>query len=254
MEARVKPAHDESRSMASHKKFLRNFGPLLAAAIEHRLFAVLRAVCSIPRAISQDALAPAPERLMPEAQKGSLDRPHVFPRKPPIIAAQPAQIEEPISGETPGEVDVRIEIAPGERAQRTKDRLSAMQAWITRARHGAPTAALAVNKDDVVEVIDRFEAHHERRIAVLLKNTGGHQRGLEAMRPPVAQNLTKASERFGIRSSFSIIRQAVEKALHQNRGAQPPDQAPLGRCKDGRRRWRKLHHTPCSPAVGVAHG
>src|SRR5262249_61060914 len=103
------------------------------------------------------------------------------------------------------------------------------------------------------EVIDRFEAHHERRIAVLLENTGGRQRGLEAMRPPVAQNLTKASQRFGIRSSFSIIRQAVEETLHQNRGAPPPDQAPRGRCEGGRRRWRKPHHTPWSPAAGVGH-
>src|SRR5262245_51696190 len=196
------------------QKLFRNFSPLLAAAIEQRLFAVLRQVGSIAPTKSPDALAASPERLVPETQERAFDRPHVFSSKPPIVRSQPAQIEQPISGDASGEVDVRVEIAHGERTQRTKDRLSPVQARITRARHRTPAAALAINKDDVVQVVDRHKAHHHRRIAVLLEDTGGRQRGLEAMRPPAAQNLPKASERFGIRRSLSIIRQAVEKSLH----------------------------------------
>src|SRR5262249_19706478 len=110
------------------QKLFRNFGPLLAAAIEQRLFAVLRQVCSIAPTKSPDALAASPERLVPETQERAFDRPHVFSSKPPIVRSQPAQIEQPISGDASGEVDVRVEIAHGERTQRTKDRLSPVQA------------------------------------------------------------------------------------------------------------------------------
>src|SRR5260221_2184880 len=97
------------------KELVRNLGPLLAAAIEQRLFIVLRQVRSIPRTISLDALARCLERLMPETQEGSLDRPHVPAGKPPIVRSQPAQIEQPIPGDTSGEIDVWVEIAHGER-------------------------------------------------------------------------------------------------------------------------------------------
>jgi hypothetical protein len=107
-----------------------------------------------------------------------------------------------------------------------------MQARIARARHRAPTAAFAINENDVIEVIDRFQAHDQRRKSVLFQDAGSRQRCLEAVRSAVPQNLTKASERFT--AGFGVVWQAIEKALHQDRTAQPSDQAPLRQCKDGK--------------------
>src|SRR5436190_23923083 len=104
------------------QKFFRNLGPLLTSAIEQRLFVVLRPVRSIVCAIPTNALAPSLKRFVPEAQEGSLHRPHIFSGKPPIISSQSAQIEKSISSDASGKVDVRIEIDHGERTHRTKYR------------------------------------------------------------------------------------------------------------------------------------
>src|SRR5262249_54414150 len=181
------------------------------------------------------------ERLVPVAQQSSLDRPHVPARKPPVIGSQPAQIEHGIPGKTSGEVDVRIEIAHGERAYGMEYGLSPVQTWITRARHGPPSTAFPVYEDDVIEVINRFEAHDERRKSVLLENAGGGQSRLEAVRRPVPQNLPKTPERFGARRRFGVVGQAVEKPLHQDRRAQPPNQTPLRRREDGQGGWWMVH-------------
>src|SRR5215510_4432298 len=223
------------------EELLRDLRPFFPAAIKQRLFLVLRPVRAIPRAVAPDALAHSFERLVPITQKSSLDRPHVPAGKPPVIGSQPAQIEHRVSGQTSGEVDVRIEIAHGERACGTEHRLSSVQAWITRARHGPPSTAFKVYEDDVIEVINRFEAHDERRKSVLLQDAGGGQGRLEAVRRPVPQNLPKTSERFGVRLRFGVVGQLVEKTLHQDRGAQPPNQAPLRRRKGGEGRWRMVH-------------
>jgi hypothetical protein len=110
--------------------------------------------------------------------------------------------------------------------------LSPVQAWITRARHGPPSTAFPVYEDDVIEVINRFEAHDERRKSVLLENAGGGQSRLKAVRRPVPQNLPKTSERFGARLRFGVVGQPVEKPLHQDRRAQPPNQTSLRRRED----------------------
>src|SRR5262249_30614066 len=89
------------------------------------------------------------------------------------------------------------------------------------------------HEDDVIEVVGRLEAHDERRKTVLLQDAGGGEGRLEAVRRPAPQNLPKASERFGARLRFGVVGQLVEKTLHQDRRAQPPNQAPLRRRKDG---------------------
>jgi hypothetical protein len=106
---------------------------------------------------------------------------------------------------------------------------------------------LAVNEDHVVEVIDRFETHDQRRKSVLFENTGGRQSGLEAMCAAVPENLTQASKRPAVR--LGVVWQAVEKALHERRSAQPADQALLRRREDGERWCRMVHHaSSCSAA------
>src|SRR5262249_35773643 len=173
--------------------------PFFPAAIEQRLLLVLRPVRAIPRAVAPDALARSFEGLVPIAQQRSLDRPHVSAGKPPVIGSQPAQIEHSVSGKTSGEVDVRIEIAHGERAYGTEHRLSPVQAWVARARDGPPSTAFTVHEDDVIEVVGRLEAHDERRKTVLLQDAGGEESRLETVRCPAPPNLPQAAERFRAR-------------------------------------------------------
>src|SRR5215831_9893906 len=171
---------------------------------------------------------------MPVAQQSSLDCPHIPAREPPIVRSQPAQIEHGISRQTSGEVDVWIEIAHSECACGTEYGLSPVQAWITRARYRPPSTAFPVYEYDVIEVINRLETHDKRRKSVLLQDAGGGQGCLEAVRRPAPQNLPKTSQRFGAGLRFGIVGQPVQKTLHQDRRAQPPNQAPLRRREDSK--------------------
>src|SRR5215475_10736167 len=101
-----------------------------------------------------------------------------------------------IAGRATGTPSESPSIFPGRDRTAAFSGLSPVQAWITRARHGPPSTAFPVYEDDVIEVINRFEAHDERRKSVLLENAGGGQSRLKAVRRPVPQNLPKTSERF----------------------------------------------------------
>src|SRR5262245_2217378 len=64
------PTQSVSRVLTAHiQELLRNRGPLFATAIEERLFAVLRPVCSIARAVPPDPLAHDLDRLVPVAHQ-----------------------------------------------------------------------------------------------------------------------------------------------------------------------------------------
>ena len=81
---------------------------------------------------------------------------------------------------------------------------------------------------------------------MLLEDAGGRQRGLEAMGGPMAKNLAQTSKRFPI--TLGVVRQTVEKTLHEGRISQPPNQPPLRRCKDRKRQCGMVHD-----GIGAAH-
>src|SRR6476661_11271719 len=103
-----------------------------------------------------------------------------------------------VAGDAAGVIDVRIEIALGERARRTKHRLPPVQTGIARARHRPPLAALAIDEDDVVEAVDRIEAEQQRGIAVLLERASSKQSRFQAMRWAVSYPRPEASERVAV--------------------------------------------------------
>jgi hypothetical protein len=116
-----------------------------------------------------------------------------------------------------------------------------VQAWITRARYRPPSTVFPVYEDDVIEVINRLETHDERRKSVLLQNAGGSQGRLKAVRRTMPQNLPETSQRFWTGLRFGVVGQPVEKPLHQDRRAQPPNQASLRWREYGEGRYRTVH-------------
>src|SRR5262249_55047933 len=149
--------------------------------------------------------------------------------------AKVAQIETGEAFDGAGGVDVFVDIALDERADRAEGRLAAVQAGIARAGDRAPAARLAVEKQDVVEIIRRFDAEDERRIAVLLKYACGEQRCLSAMSAAVAHDLAKAAQCLA--AALGVVRQAVEKMLDGLGCAQALDQPALGFGEGGK--WRR---------------
>ena len=80
----------------------------------------------------------------------------------------------------------------------------------------------------MIEMIDRLEAEHERRVAVLLEHDGREQRRLEAMRDAVADDAAKAAER-GAAAGLLVVGKAIEILLHRQRCAEARDEPPLAR-------------------------
>src|SRR5690242_14459472 len=92
----------------------------------------------------------------------------------------------------------------------------------------SPSAGASIYKDDVVEVVDGFEGHEQRWIAVLFENAGGGKCRLEAVCGSMADYLAKAPQRTAPRRPLSVVGQAVEPFLNALWRAQAPDQPPLG--------------------------
>src|SRR6185436_780374 len=98
------------------------------------------------------------------------------------------------AGDPPREIDVGVEVAECERARRGEHRLAAVEPRVARARDRPPAPALLVDEDHMIELVDRFEAEEQRRIAVRLEDDRGEQRGLEAMRAPLADDAAEAAQ------------------------------------------------------------
>src|SRR5437764_1398461 len=110
-----------------------------------------RHVRAVALAIAPNTLARAFNGFMRVTQQRSLDGPYISPGELPVERTQSAQIEQRVSGDGAGEIDVRIEVAHGERSRRPEQRLAAMQARVARSSNRSPAAALAIHKDDMVE-------------------------------------------------------------------------------------------------------
>src|SRR6185295_2607754 len=98
----------------------------------------------------------------------ALDLPDILFRQAPVVITKRAQIDDRVGLDTAGEIDVRVEVAERQRSWRRENGFSAVQTGITRPRHGSPSMRGTVDKDHVVQQVDRFKAQDERRIAMLL--------------------------------------------------------------------------------------
>src|SRR5438034_5632545 len=143
-------------------------------------------------------------------EQQSLDLPHVGFRQSPVVVPEHAQVDDGVRLYAPGEVDVRVEVAEGERARGGEHGLPAMQSRIARPRDRSPSAWSAVDEDDVVEQVDRLEAQDERRVAVLLEDDGGRERGLETVRGATLDDAAKAAQRLA--ALLVVVRQRVQPA------------------------------------------
>ena len=115
---------------------------------------------------------------------------------------------------------------------------------IARPRDRSPAAALPVDEDHVIELVDRLEAEDQRRIAVLLEHDRREERRLEAVRAAVADDAAEAAQRRAA-ARLVVVGQAVQIALHGERRAQPRDQPPLAaaRAMNASRRDRITHRS-----------
>ena len=86
----------------------------------------------------------------------------------------------------------------------------------------------AIHEDHVVEIVDRFEAQNERRVAVLLQNNGGKECRLEAVRGALTDDAAEAAQRRAA-VRLLVVWQSIEEALDEDGRSQPRNQPPLAR-------------------------
>ena len=86
-----------------------------------------------------------------------------------------------------------------------------MQPRVARSGNRSPAAVAAIDKQHVIEFVNRLEAHDERRIPMLFENDRGAQRGFETMRGSCANDAAKRSERGGVWRRLGVVGQPVEK-------------------------------------------
>src|SRR6187549_3882004 len=116
-----------------------------------------------------------------------------------------------------------------------------MQARIARSGDRSPTAAALVHEDDVVEAVDRFQTHDERRIAVLLHDHGARNRGLETMGGVVADDAAKRTQQRSAWRRLGVVRERVQEGLYRRRRSKAIDDAPFSPSESCPERSRRGH-------------
>lgn len=107
-------------------------------------------VTVVPIYVSLIGHAETPMRHLDEE---TLHLPDVSLGQPPIVVAQIAQIADAKANDTPGEVDEGLCVTVHQFSKGVENRLSAVQAWITRACHRAPLTLFPVKEKDVIQVV-----------------------------------------------------------------------------------------------------
>ena len=121
-----------------------------------------------------------------------LDLPHIPVAQPPVVVAhQRRDVHDDIAGDAAGEIDVRIHVAARERARVGEHRPAAVKARVARPGNRSPASVAPVDEDHVVELVDRFEAEKQRRVAVLLRGPPPRTA------PPRGNGRTRAGRRRG---------------------------------------------------------
>ena len=83
---------------------------------------------------------------------------------------------------------------------------------------------LLVDEDHVIELIDRLEAEHQRRVAVRFEDDGREERRFETVRAAVLDDAAEAAQRRAP-ARLLVVGQRVQVRLHRARRAQPRDRA-----------------------------
>src|SRR5262249_37584925 len=130
-------------------------------------------------------------------------------------------------------IDVRIEVAERQRAGADERGLASVQARVARPPDRSPSPPFPIDEEDVIELVDRFEAEDERRIAVLLEHDGGEERRFETMRAAVPADAAEAAE-GGAPVRLLIVGKRVQELLDRDRRPEPRDEPALARRKRGR--------------------
>ena len=159
--------------------------------------------------------------------KQALHLPEISIRQPPVVRIQHSQVEHAITLDPSRVIYVSLRIALRESARRPEERLAAMQAGITRTRNGSPPRLRAINPDHMIEQVDRLEAQHKRRIAVLLENSGCEQCCFETVSSARACDTPKPAHR--VTSRLSIVWETVQPSLNCERCAKLVYKSPLTR-------------------------
>jgi hypothetical protein len=135
-------------------------------------------IALLPIPISFIRHTEAPMRYMDQE---TLHLPHVPLRQAPVVVAKIGQIADGVSHNASREVDIGLGVTVHELPEGSKNRLSAVQAGIARARHSPPFAVFSIKKKNVIEVVLRLKIEQQGRITMLLQDHGSGQRGLQAV-------------------------------------------------------------------------
>ncbi len=180
-------------------------------------------VREIPRAQPATPIGRCPNRTMRNLEQQPLDLPDVAGRQAPVVVAEHAQIDarRTPSGSRSCPCTARSSSAPDARSVRKTGRRPCRPGSRDRATDPQRPRAL-IDEDHVVEPVDRLEAHHERRISVLFEDHGGGDRGLEAVRRPVADRRRETSAAWPDRAAVPCCRAGRSgNACTARRRAQP---------------------------------
>ncbi len=166
---------------------------------------------------------------MRDVEEQALHLPDVARREAPVVTLQDPEVDGAVSLHASRPVDVRIEVAQGESPQRPEHGPAAVQARIARPADRSPQAAGPVDEDHVIEGVHRFQAHHRRRIAVLLEDDRGRQRRFQAVGHAAGDHAAERAQAGPVRRRLHVVGQLVQEALDGRRRAESRHQAPLGR-------------------------
>ena len=84
--------------------------------------------------------------------------------------------------------------------------------------------AALVDEDHVIEVVDRFEAENEWRVAMAFEDDRGGQRRLQAMHRVMRNDPAKAAKRRAPGGRLGVVGQPVQELLNERRRPQPADE------------------------------
>ena len=171
--------------------------------------------------------------------------PDIPGRQTPVVRSEDTKVDDRIAFHTSGKIDVRVHVTQRERTRRAEHGLTSVKPWIARPCDRSPAAISPVHEQHMVQLVNRFETQHERRVTVLLEDGRSRQCRLETVGRVMTYDSTKAAERRAAGRRFGVVRQGVEKALDELRSLQSTNDAPFGRGEA----WRDLQGSPIFPSL-----
>jgi hypothetical protein len=146
------------------------------------------------------------------------------------------QIGHGVAGDPATEVHIRIYVTERQRPWCGEHRLSAVQPGISRTADRAPSAAVPIHEQHVIEFVDGFERHHQRRPSMMLEDHRCCERCFEAVGGVVSDHSSKRALGGAFGRRFRVVRQRVEKALDAGRCTDALQDPSLGWCESRQRR------------------